>query len=315
MTKVYSPQQISVTDLPMDIGLDRLLNIKDTDSLSPKSRSRAPSTGRPGELAGLRSRHRGNEESSEVTRSPAESSRQSFESTSSPKLRSRFVELLSTKEEKTWSQKAENLKQKTAVEPFVNHLGVGEAKSKTATARFADHLAGEDAKLKTDVKRFIDHLAKGIDAQADLMIKLVDEAISGWDKYAKHDVQPEAPKQSGKRRRGTFSSLASSLQSIGRRRSSSTQSMELNNQTVPGVAAAAVNTTPASSAKQQSKLRTRSASVDNFRNGFSTLTRKLSVKRRKSMSDTVVTSRPADESSVPPIPTLPDHVKARKPKR
>lgn len=308
MTKVHSLQQLSVTDLPTDIGLERLINIKDTDSLSPKSRSRASSTGRPGELAGLYPRHRGNEELSEVTRSSAESSRKSFESTSSPKSGRRFVELL----EETWPQTAENSKQKTAVEPFVNHLDVGETKSKTTTARYADHLAGADAKLKADAKRFIDHLAKGIDAQTDLMIKMVDEVVSGWkNEYGKYKVQPEAPTQPGRRRGGAFSSLANSLQSIGRRRSSSNQS----NQTVPTVVAAAADTTPASAAKQASKPRTRSASVDNLRNGFSTLTRKLSMKRRKSMSDTAITSQAADESSVPPIPPLPDHVKARTPKR
>ncbi|MEJ2767758.1 hypothetical protein [Mycetohabitans sp. B46] len=311
MTKVNLPQRISVTDLPTNIGLDYLINIKDKDSLSPKSRSRASSTGRPGELAGLRSRHRGSEESSKVTRSPAESSKPSFDSTSSPKLGSRFTELL----EETWPQKAENLKQKTAVEPFVHHLGVGRTKSKTATAQFADHLAAEEAKLKTDAERFIGHLVQGIDAQYDTLTKLLDETYSDWRKnFVKHDVRPEEPKQ-GRGREGTFSNLTNSLKSIGRRRASSTQSTQLNNPAEPGVAAAAADTAPASSAKQSSKLRTRSASVDNIRNGFSTLTKKLSVKRRKSMADTAVTSRVADGSPVPLVPPLPDRVKARKPKR
>ncbi|WP_157864327.1 hypothetical protein [Mycetohabitans rhizoxinica] len=221
MTKVHSLQQLSLTDLPTDSGLDRF--IKDIDSLTPKSRGGASSTGRPGELAGLRSRHRASEESSKVTHSPAESSKKSFDSTSSSKSGSRFTELL----EENWPQKAENLKQKTAVEPFVNHLDVGQTKSKTATARFADdHLAGEEAKLKTDAERFIGHLVKGIDAQYDALTKFFDETYSDWKKnFVKHDVQPEEPKQRGRRREGTFSRLTDSLKNIGRRRSNSTQSM------------------------------------------------------------------------------------------
>lgn len=311
MIKVHSLQQRSLTDLPTDSGLDRF--IKDIDSLTPKSRGGASSTGRPGELAGLRSRHRASEESSKVTHSPAESSKKSFDSTSSSKSGSRFTELL----EENWSQKAENLKQKTAVEPFVNHLDVGQTKSKTATARFADdHLAGEEAKLKTDAERFIGHLVKGIDAQYDALTKFFDETYSDWKKnFVKHDVQPEEPKQRGRRREGTFSRLTDSLKNIGRRRSNSTQSMGVNNPAGPGVAASAADTTPASSAKRAPKLRARSASAENIRNGFSTLTRKLSVKRRKSMSDTAATSGAADGSSVPPVPPLPDRVKVRKPKR